>query len=785
MAGEQQGGCMARFDPNFIDVADLDGLTDLPDREQEMREIRRLLADPNARLITITGTAGVGKSRLARAALALHYRCRSDGPTIVALANRADPWRAVLTAVAPTDFDNHPAGDTDSTIDALARCFTHGRPLLLLDDCDPVAARLAPNIAALLSRCPRLRIIVTSRRPLNLYREQLLRLRPLATETPGPHGDRLRSPAGRLLLSSIGTQALAECTTADSETLARIARELDGVPAALELAAATIDRIGPAQTLQRLISGQDLLPSPLLDIPARHRTIGDCIAWSVADLDDRALDLLLGLSLCQLVVDLDVIFHFTGGDTEWLSDTLGALMHRGLLECTMMADGHYAYSTCGITRVYCRQLLEADRERATRIQRYRVQLVGRLAADILRHAERPGCRAEAIALAEKWCPELISTAEGLSERGEYREALRLIAPLAEFWPQLGLLARVEAIVEAIQAQGDTDPRTRREIAPACLALLGRWALRSGRFTRAVELLTEAASIYRANGNADAERELMRHLGEGLRESGDLPRAEECFAVAMRHATLRSPGEVDAIELTRDIARVGTQAPRGKRPRADIRDRINALAPEGDRLRALNALGRAHLGSGATHSALVAFHSTLRNPNIADHLLEALAAIEGCAAAYAQADPAFAEQGHALAADARRLRCEYLVPRPDAAADTEAMGDHDDRPAQRLEEVVARALAGPDLSAPNSTSGLSQLTRRQHEIAFMVAQGMTNRMIATRLGIAEWTVVNHLRHVMNKLDCPSRLHIALLIERESQYTSTPAAAQSHPATRQRA
>ncbi|MCM6773544.1 LuxR C-terminal-related transcriptional regulator [Nocardia sp. CDC159] len=68
--------------------------------------------------------------------------------------------------------------------------------------------------------------------------------------------------------------------------------------------------------------------------------------------------------------------------------------------------------------------------------------------------------------------------------------------------------------------------------------------------------------------------------------------------------------------------------------------------------------------------------------------------------------------------------------------------------------------------PESRSPLALLTNRQREVAVLVARGMTNRMIASHLGIAEWTVVNHLRQVMSRLDCPSRLHVALIVQRES-------------------
>uniref|UniRef100_UPI002455B4D5 helix-turn-helix domain-containing protein n=1 Tax=Nocardia brasiliensis TaxID=37326 RepID=UPI002455B4D5 len=113
-----------------------------------------------------------------------------------------------------------------------------------------------------------------------------------------------------------------------------------------------------------------------------------------------------------------------------------------------------------------------------------------------------------------------------------------------------------------------------------------------------------------------------------------------------------------------------------------------------------------------------------------------------------------------------------VPPPSLAENRNAVGENKFREIQRLAadltltEAVAYARRAPTLPDPED-SPLAALTNRQREIATLVATGMTNRMIATQLRISEWTVVNHVRQVMLKLDCPSRLHVALVVEREAQ------------------
>jgi len=128
---------------------------------------------------------------------------------------------------------------------------------------------------------------------------------------------------------------------------------------------------------------------------------------------------------------------------------------------------------------------------------------------------------------------------------------------------------------------------------------------------------------------------------------------------------------------------------------------------------------------------------------------------------------FAAEAAASAEQARLLRAAYALPPPDDA-------DPDPTPPLLrsatpvdLAEAVTAALSGPLIPA-RPASPLTALTKRQREIADLVADGMTNRMIASRLGIAEWTVINHLRQVMAKLNCPSRLHVALVVKGGNEF-----------------
>ncbi|WP_280431079.1 helix-turn-helix transcriptional regulator [Nocardia brasiliensis] len=200
--------------------------------------------------------------------------------------------------------------------------------------------------------------------------------------------------------------------------------------------------------------------------------------------------------------------------------------------------------------------------------------------------------------------------------------------------------------------------------------------------------------------------------------------------------------------------------------ATIQHRVQRLAGDAERLRMLNALAHTQLGADTAHRALELFRTALRIPRSGQHVLETLVAVEGCATAYRMADAEFSESAAVLFGAVHHLRNAYAIPLPDDIGSENARAAHLIRPetAGNLRDIVDRALSGPAIPA-GSGSPLASLTKRQREIALLVADGMTNRMIASQLGIAEWTVINHLRLVMSKLECPSRLHVALVVKGE--------------------
>ncbi|MER5965941.1 hypothetical protein [Streptomyces sp. NPDC002057] len=237
-------------------------------RDTELAALRAALAEH--RLVTVTGAAGVGKSGLALAAVARPQ----DGPWQAVVRVRwhdgvpAGPWALaarIARALDPATGGYGRSGTPD--LAAAMRSLTGGELLLLLDDVDPVHGDCTRLAQSLLTSLPTLRILVTARRALGLGSEHVLRLAPLATDTP-PEG---LSPAAELL------QALAvgrgRAVTADRRAVDRVCALVEGVPLALELAAAQLEDSTPSRLVARLEGGQCWLTDPGPRTIRRHRSV--------------------------------------------------------------------------------------------------------------------------------------------------------------------------------------------------------------------------------------------------------------------------------------------------------------------------------------------------------------------------------------------------------------------------------------------------------------------------------------------------------------------------------
>jgi predicted ATPase/tRNA A-37 threonylcarbamoyl transferase component Bud32 len=313
-----------------------------------------------ARVFTVTGVGGTGKTRLA---IELFRRLQSEytgGAAFVSLASvtsAADVMPAVATTLEIAEAHGR------SALDAVATVIGDGRVLLVLDNLEQVV-EAAGEIATLVSRCQGLQLIATSRRPLKIGAEVELPLPPL--ELPGKEttkADELsRCPSVALFVQRAEkVKPGFSLSSANAASIVGICRSLDGLPLALELAAARVRILEPAVLLQRLDHALDLLSSGDRDLPLRQRTLRATISWSYSLLDEAEQRLLRTLSVFHEGWTLDAVEQVCFTDEErWRAvDQLESLVEKGLVR---VIDGGERYSLLETIRAFAAEQLHAGGE---------------------------------------------------------------------------------------------------------------------------------------------------------------------------------------------------------------------------------------------------------------------------------------------------------------------------------------------------------------------------------------------------------------------------------------
>jgi predicted ATPase len=305
--------------------------TSLIGRQRAIGEVARLLGRPGVRLVTLTGSGGVGKTRLA---VAVGERLRGRfgaGTVLVPLEAVTDPG-LVLAAIgraAGADLAR-----TGSPLEALAETFGDGAWLLVLDNLEQVV-QVAPDLGELLARCPRLAILATSRTALGLRAEREYPVPPL----PLPAGlgassvaEVAASPSVALFVDRArAVRPGFALTEGNAAAVAEICRRLEGLPLAIELAAARSRLLDPPALLDRLVSSLDVLGTGAVDLPERQRTLRATVEWSVGLLEDAKRSL---LEVAAVFVDgwtIQAVAQVAGLDEDRALELSEALARHSLV----------------------------------------------------------------------------------------------------------------------------------------------------------------------------------------------------------------------------------------------------------------------------------------------------------------------------------------------------------------------------------------------------------------------------------------------------------------------
>jgi predicted ATPase/DNA-binding CsgD family transcriptional regulator/transcriptional regulator with XRE-family HTH domain len=521
-------------------------LTSFVGRERELAAVREALGKDAVRLLTLTGPGGVGKTRLAVEAAASLTEDEADGVAFVALAPLADAEQvavAVATALrVPGLASRRP---DEALLDHL-----RGRSLVLvLDNCEHVLAGAVPLASALLAACAGVQVLATSRERLRLSGERVLAVPPLALPAPGAPArpeQPMASEAVRLFADRAGAADASFSLTDDSaQAVAEVCRRLDGLPLAIELAAARTRLLSPRELLARLERRLPLLAGGPRDAPDRQQTLRATIAWSHDLLAEAERAVFRRLAVfagsCTLRAAEEVCAGAAGGAGGEPVDVLGgllALLDKSLVGREEGPGGEARVGMLETVREYALERLEASGEAAAARRRH--------AACYLDVAERA---APALFGPEQaaWLDRLEREHDNLraalawsrAAAGGAETGLRLAAALWWFWSLRGHRHEGRAALEAALRAAGPAPTPWRVDALTGLAKLTQ---QLGDFRRGGALGEEALAAARALGDGPRLAEALARQAFLRYRRGDPPRAaalsDESLAVARTGADPR-------------------------------------------------------------------------------------------------------------------------------------------------------------------------------------------------------------------------------------------------------
>jgi len=557
-------------------------LTPLVGREREVAMVTQRLGSDGVRLLTLVGPGGVGKTRLALgAAEALRSRF-VDGVVWVDLSALREPDLVLPTLARAVGL--HQSGAL-SLADLLAAHLRDRHLLLVLDTFDQVVVA-APWVASVVADCPELAVLATSRVVLRVAGEQVWPVGPLALPATDAVGtdDVGQSPAVQLYLERARSAgALLELTAATAPTVARLCRRLDGLPLALELAAARARVLPPEVALARLERRLALLVGGPRDWPARQQTLRDTLAWSYALLEPAEQQLFRRLAVfaggCTLAA-VEAVCAGDGNPAETVLDLLSSLLDKSLLQSQDPAEREPRFAMLDTVREFAGELLGASGEAAGA---HRAHAEHYLMVAEAAESELTGpAQAQWLARLEREHDNLRSALRWASDTGETERGLRLAGAIWRFWWVRGYLVEGRGWIEGLL---DHDARAWEEVdggpggvpgepsaAVRAKALNGDGGLAFGQgdYARATALYAESLALRRELGDARGAAVALHNLANVAADQGETRRAAELSEESL--AVFRQVGDARMIAIT--LANLGDLA----RHAGDV-ERAVALATE--------------------------------------------------------------------------------------------------------------------------------------------------------------------------------------------------------------
>ena len=514
-------------------------LTSFIGRERELARIDALLE--HERLVTLTGPGGMGKTSLALHVAAAQMARFRDGVHFVSLIPVTDP--ALVPQTVAQTLGHRDAGGV-SHGERLIGHLRERRALLVLDNFEHLL-EAAPFVAELLATCQGVAVLTTSRAPLGIRGEHELPVPPLSVPTPEEMTtpERLAEPGDAVRLFVQRAQAVHPdftLTIENASTVARICQRLDGMPLAIELAAARTRLLPPRALLARLDQRLDVLRSDARDLPKRHRTLREVIGWSHGLLGVREQIFFRRLAVFAGGFTVDAVEELTEslGDAGDVFEPLTALVSHSLLRQDEQPDGEPRFAMLETIHAFARErLAEAGDEDAARRAHLGLMLaIAEEAAPYLRGPEQ-----------RTWFERLEQEHDNLRgamdyalDRGHVDEAIRLGEALVRFWLARGFLTEGRDRIDRVL--GAAGPARNPQARARLLVSHGVMTHMQGAPAEAARRFEEAERLFREAGDEHSVAATLNHLSWSMYLTGEPTRAialaEEALAVHERVGDVR-------------------------------------------------------------------------------------------------------------------------------------------------------------------------------------------------------------------------------------------------------
>jgi predicted ATPase/DNA-binding NarL/FixJ family response regulator len=768
-------------------------LTTFIGRKAELNRLRELLSE--ARVVTLTGAGGSGKTRLAIQVAAELFDKFPDGVWFIDLASLADPDLLLQTLASALGLPERPGR---ALIETVLESLEPKTTLLVLDNCEHLLDAAAKVAEALVKGCPKLSLLLTSRERLSIPGENVWQVPTLAVPQSIPETDwqvLAQFEAVQLFIDrAVMSRVSYTLTPDDAPKVAQLCQRLDGIPLAIELAAALVNALSVEDILARLDDRLSLLESGRRLASPRQQTLRATLEWSHNLLDEAEKALFRRLSVFAGGFDIGAAESVCVGDPISKAKVLPLL--ASLVEKSLVVRdedvGRY-------------RLLESIREFAANqlAQTTEGEQLQRLHSEnVLRLAE--GAEANVRGTdAEVWLARMAAEQDNVrsaltwSTTADRRLAARIAASWAPYWIARGQLTEGRQWLAAaldgdqtIAQSSDVDVEAGAARA-ATLFAASRLAFFQGDFGMARARVQSALDIALALEDAVSAARFLNLLGAITAEEGDSAAAGRNFEEAL--AMLRQlPSRDLSLEgfshmrlegvILSNLGEFASNAGDLATARARWAEARAIFEAQGDRLGVTYQdfdLGFADLREGDLESARSRIRAALAR---AAELSDALRTQEGLVlAALVAVEESRTVPALRLAAAAIALRETDVGRRKGFAwerafdAQMEGFGERV-HPDERLREsargrAMSRAQAvdyamteilqsshGPEVE-PAVPVDRGSLTRREQEVAKLVASGLTNRQIAHRLFISERTAEGHVEHIRIKLKVRSRTEVA--------------------------